>query len=305
MINLRYHIVSLVAVFLALAVGVIAGTTVISENLVKDLERQQRELNRNKDLLTAERDGLREELDLWERYGRSLEQASIAGALTGRSVALIAKADVPGELIAQLEDVIESAGARLTGRLSLTPKWKLEDETARAQLSLALGQPETTEIERLVGDAAARLAARLRTEADPTLDADLISQLQRAGFIATHEIAPGAFPTRETLLVLVSPGRTGSLPPDRTFMVPLAKGLSASMRVAVAEPLDSPDSLAEIVRGDGDLREVIATVDHADTIPGRISLVAVLRALGLGLDAQHYGRGGRASGVAPSPSPRP
>ena len=38
MINLRYHIVSLAAAFLAFGLGILAGTTVISDRLVEQLQ---------------------------------------------------------------------------------------------------------------------------------------------------------------------------------------------------------------------------------------------------------------------------
>ena len=41
-INIRYHIITLVAVFLALAVGIVAGSTVIQQSLVNSLETQRR-----------------------------------------------------------------------------------------------------------------------------------------------------------------------------------------------------------------------------------------------------------------------
>ena len=46
MINFRYHIVSLIAVFLALAIGVIMGSAVIDRAIVNRLEDQQTSLER-------------------------------------------------------------------------------------------------------------------------------------------------------------------------------------------------------------------------------------------------------------------
>ncbi|HZB59923.1 MAG TPA: copper transporter, partial [Actinomycetota bacterium] len=51
MISLRYHIVSLVAVFLALALGIVVGSTVLQEGTVSVLratsERVRQESERN------------------------------------------------------------------------------------------------------------------------------------------------------------------------------------------------------------------------------------------------------------------
>ncbi|HYH28079.1 MAG TPA: copper transporter, partial [Actinomycetota bacterium] len=55
MISFRFHLVSLVAVFLALGLGILAGTTVLDRQIVSQLERQTDRLSR-----TAE--GLREDV---------------------------------------------------------------------------------------------------------------------------------------------------------------------------------------------------------------------------------------------------
>src|SRR5205814_6867849 len=84
-INLRYHIVSLVAVFLALAIGVIAGTTVINDQVVKGLERSDGTLRR---LLKAQQDAnasLNGELNLWQTWGGSVAKGIEQDKLKGKT----------------------------------------------------------------------------------------------------------------------------------------------------------------------------------------------------------------------------
>ena len=57
MINLRYHIVSIVAVFLALGIGVALGSSFVDGFVVETLRR-------NVDSLEADRDNLRSDVDL-------------------------------------------------------------------------------------------------------------------------------------------------------------------------------------------------------------------------------------------------
>ncbi|TMK19625.1 MAG: copper transporter, partial [Actinobacteria bacterium] len=47
MINLRYHIVSLAATFLAFGLGILAGTTVIDQGLVSSLRQNTSALERD------------------------------------------------------------------------------------------------------------------------------------------------------------------------------------------------------------------------------------------------------------------
>ena len=48
MIDFRYHLVSLIAVFLAVALGIIIGTTALNEPILTDIEGQVAELEEDK-----------------------------------------------------------------------------------------------------------------------------------------------------------------------------------------------------------------------------------------------------------------
>ena len=69
MINLRYHIVSVVAVFLALGIGLALGSTFVDSILVNELEDQVNEFKLGRDeaieiadLAVAETEGAREKI---------------------------------------------------------------------------------------------------------------------------------------------------------------------------------------------------------------------------------------------------
>ena len=70
MINLRYHIVSVVAVFLALGIGLALGSTFVDSILVNELEDQVNEFKLGRDeaieiadLAVAETEGAREKIE--------------------------------------------------------------------------------------------------------------------------------------------------------------------------------------------------------------------------------------------------
>jgi hypothetical protein len=58
MISLRYHAVSIAAVFLALAVGVVLGASGVSDRVLAAVSTQRDDLSGQVAHLTAERDGL-------------------------------------------------------------------------------------------------------------------------------------------------------------------------------------------------------------------------------------------------------
>ena len=45
MISFRYHVVTIVAIFVALAVGILMGTTLLDQGLVSDLQRRTSSLS--------------------------------------------------------------------------------------------------------------------------------------------------------------------------------------------------------------------------------------------------------------------
>ena len=77
-INFRYHLVSIVAVFLAIAIGVVIGSTVIDSATVSVLEQQQESLDNRIEDVEAENDRLNAELDRYrEREEQVTEQSAV------------------------------------------------------------------------------------------------------------------------------------------------------------------------------------------------------------------------------------
>ena len=67
MVNLRYHIVSLTAVFLALGLGILAGTTVIDQQVVSGLKSNTAALRDDLDRVRANVSDLQRQLEVWDR----------------------------------------------------------------------------------------------------------------------------------------------------------------------------------------------------------------------------------------------
>lgn len=77
MINLRFHIVSLVAVFLALALGIVTGSTLLDRVTVQQLESTQTQIERKIQLKSTENDALRRELDRIDAQQNSLSETAL------------------------------------------------------------------------------------------------------------------------------------------------------------------------------------------------------------------------------------
>jgi copper transport outer membrane protein MctB len=302
MINLRYHIVSLVAVFLALSIGVIAGTTVLNDQVVKGLKASDRTLKNTLNTQQDAIDGLQRELSLWEAFGASIEPGLVDGRLRGKKVVVLTANGVDGKLVGDIQDEIVRAGGSRVGSITFTNRWMLADDSVRRQLAIAIGASATDDASDLEKQAAQRLAQRFAVPGNPAAQGDLLQTLQKDGFLTVSDQTGGSFPPSGALLLWLSSGSVDPQPPDAQFTIPLLRGLAGVTPIAVGEPLASADSLTDQIRGDATLLQTVATIDHADTIPGRIALIAALRQIAAGGPAPHYGVRRGTSGIAPTPS---
>lgn len=125
MINIRFHVVSLVAVFLALGVGVAMGASFIDRATVESMRGRVDDLEA----------GFRERGDQLDQYGdvlrRSDEAAAalsepasraIDGTLAAQNVVLVVPGDVPEDTTATLLDTVANASASVVGTLTLQPE---------------------------------------------------------------------------------------------------------------------------------------------------------------------------------------
>ena len=89
MISLRYHIVSLVAVFLALALGIVVGSTVLQEGTVSVLRATSQEVRQRSEENRTENLALKQEISRLQSFGTAVLPELVQGRLRGRSVVLL------------------------------------------------------------------------------------------------------------------------------------------------------------------------------------------------------------------------
>ena len=128
-IDFRYHIASLVAVFLALGIGVVIGSLVVGdglvrsivseqEHLVKRLEQDYDTLKKEARVSQEETQALRQSVDLYERFARESFPDVIAGRLEGMKITVLDNSDAP--LPPSFLDNLEFSGAEVLRLLNTT-----------------------------------------------------------------------------------------------------------------------------------------------------------------------------------------
>jgi len=133
LIDFRYHALSLVAVFLALGIGIVLGVT-IGDSLVSDADQNLRDSLRGD--VTDARADLRTEQDVGAKRDEVIDETSkivADGRLRGISVGVIAVGELPGEIADSVEGAIDMSGGDLTRTAVLDPPDFPEARSPRRQ----------------------------------------------------------------------------------------------------------------------------------------------------------------------------
>lgn len=144
MINLRYHIVSITAVFLALGIGVALGSTLIQRGLVDNLNDRLDEQAERLDRTDGENAALRADLEEIERLEQQLTVEGVSlydEHLADVPVVIVTAQGVDEALVERTRASLRAADARTLGVLRFTMRWEELDDSEIAELAELTGRP--------------------------------------------------------------------------------------------------------------------------------------------------------------------
>jgi len=111
----RYHAVSLIAVFLALAIGILIGAEFGGDALNDTRKNLEQSLTGNLQDERERADELNGKLARSEEFAGRVYPALVRDRLEGRRIGVVALGDLPGDTITAIEDALDPTGARLVG----------------------------------------------------------------------------------------------------------------------------------------------------------------------------------------------
>ena len=123
MISLRSHVISLAAVFLALAIGVALGSGLLSNTVLSGLRDDKNEMQTQIDTLTDEKNALNEKLSAAGDFDAQMAPRILRDSLAKKSVMLFRTPDAADGDVEALTRVVEQAGGRVTGTVGLTQEF--------------------------------------------------------------------------------------------------------------------------------------------------------------------------------------
>ena len=312
MINFRFHLVSLIAVFLALGLGILVGSSVVDRVIVDRLDHEINTVKAESKSARTEIGRLTDRANRSDDFMRRVSAYAVSQRLTGVPVALVAERGVDAGAVKNLLTTLRAAGADVPGIIWLTESWQLptaKDVTTLANATGVSGNAATARADamKLLGR---RLAEQLPRSSSKKPNTDLLTTLHNAGFVDLAEGDRAAFekfPTRAAR-VLVLTGTNSRLAGSDT-LVDLTQSLVANnVPTVVGEVYDdhngttpTPERGATVlpVRGDATLGKQVSTLDDAELPEGAITAAIELEQAVDGT-VGHYGYGQGASAPLPT-----
>ena len=283
---------SIIAVFLALAVGIVVGTAALNGPIQDGLRSNINRLSDDKRALEEDVQDLRGQVTAADDFATRLAPELVGGALEEQRVLLVTTPQTPGDLAEQVRPLLADAGAAVTGTLEVLPalaqteqRQLLEDVVAQvvpAGVELPDGEP----VER----AAAELAAALTTgpgaeEVDAGEAQAVVAAFEEAELV-DFSPEPGAEDslTSATLVLVLAPtgpeaGPDTEQQQELEALLTLAAAFDERSRGAVvAGPATSAadGGLVRALREQSSTSDDVSSVDNADRGIGRIAVVLAL-----------------------------
>lgn len=279
-LDIRYHIASLVAVFLALGLGILIGASILDEGrliesqeqLIAGLERRFDSLQGERNLLEAKIALLKTELEEQNSLLAALETPLVEGALEGKTVTLVYGSPEWQEYYQMaINELLLQSGAEVVGKELLT-----EFLPISVDLSLSGGESALDDASKSpVSIDNFPLELRALVKGD-------------GGLLSGRRPAGQALKDRADMLVLVGPGGEHTAPWEKKL---IEEAALMGMPVAVVGTQDMEGVLTEFATIGA------LAIDSLDSVVGRVGLIRGL----LWGSSGYYGSGKEAVGLLPQP----
>lgn len=313
MINFRFHLVSIIGIFLALTLGIVMGSTVIDRAIVDGLEGRIRRVEQRAAARHSENVELRSDLAAFREYLTQALPMLIGGRLNGVGVVVIAASDVDRDAVTETVNILRAAGGVVPAVLWIEPGWSPKADGLEERLNKALGRTGVSGADLQV-EAAQLLVERLTSQAPASTpgERDVLDGFRVAGLLAvTTEgggtFGAGAYPPAESRYLVIDGTADDGIDvrgADEVYLAELSGTsapfalvrslVNAGAKVLLAsaprgENIDRQPIAVVAARENPDLRTRLSTVDGLRMLENRAAAVLALEDLGIGVIG-HYGR---------------
>jgi hypothetical protein len=322
-IDFRYHLVSIVAVFLALAIGIVLGSTELQGHTIDALNAASNSLRSQLNATSTQRDNYQALTSAGEQYLQTAEPKLLGRLLVGQRVVLVTEPGAQGSVVNGIKQAVTDANATVSGQVTLQPAFN--DTSGATQSSLSsinqsIASSDGIQLHAATDSQTAdqQQAAQLIADAilEKTASQSVLSAAQAQTLLAFYGQAgylsvtgnPAVPADRATLAVLVTPQNApsdGTNDPANQVLLAIAQEFAtASAATVVAGGTAGsaqPGSAISVLRSSS-VSGAVSSVDDADMTLGQITVADALAIQLAGGKPNSYGISG-ASAVSPDPLP--
>jgi Copper transport outer membrane protein, MctB len=324
-IDFRYHLVSIVAVFLALAIGIVLGSTELQGPAYNLLDKTTSKLQSELGQVSGQRDAAQQQATEGEMYAQAVEPTVLRGLLAKQRLLIVTEPGAQSSVVSGISTAALAAGASITGQINLATKFFDTSGTTQDSLNVT-----TTDVAQAAGitldssatyqqQAAQVIASEILTKGDagpagkpPAADlgtdaATMLQAYAASQFLSTTG-QPGSSATLAVVVTPQNPPSDGSADQLDQVLIPLVTELAAksSATVVVGSSAGSGAGSPMAVLRSNNASSQVSTVDNADLVAGQ---TVAMQALAVGLAGGKAGSYGftanGATAIAPSPAPSP
>lgn len=269
-IDMKYHIVSLVAVFMALGIGILIGTTMVGSDTIVNMQKQVTDrLEKNYDVLQRENKQARGKIAELEANARNSAQFArevlpvvVGNRLNGLQMAVVETSNLTGQ--EEVLDTLKLAGVKVTSVTTLTGDFDAEDAAKLTELKTNLGL-QGDKVEDVLGAASTIIFKSISTGDN----LDKLQYLQAKNIIKTS----GEYGVPLNGVIFIGGSATSVDDYSQVFDKPMIKAFEqGAVPVFGVETSDVPISYMKEYQ-----RLKITTVDNVDTIPGQVALIYAIQ----------------------------
>ena len=283
LIDMRYHVISLVAVFLALAIGILLGTTLVERGLIREQKREISSLKKTFDEIKGKNSLLHGELKTYKDFANQARSYLTADRLAGKSFMVLSTEKLSDAAMKMISETVASTGGSVPVSIVITDSKVFNEPGVVDNLSRLFQLPPQPQLLK------ERVFAEIVNEGINYSNPPVLEELKRIGVISMQGALPG--PVSGGILV---GGK--NKPESEEFK---NSDLSLIKAFAITNyPLlgvgwqTTPDSVMLSYKQAG-----ISTTDHVETVPGQVAMVIVLEGR-----VGNYGSGKEADGLIPAPA---
>jgi Copper transport outer membrane protein, MctB len=301
-ISFRYHLVSIIAVFLALALGIVVGTTALNGPITSNLRGEVDTLRKDRTSLSSQVSTLQGEVDDGTQFATTYGPQIVKGSLTDKSVLVVGLPGANTALKDSLGKQIVAAGGKISGRIQLTSDYS-DPKRASDLTALATGNahpvgmtlPNTDDAGVLGGYLLSWVLLGKGESTDIRSVLTGLAGLHMLKVESSGDVAPA------NLVVVVANGTIAAgdaVGKAQLALVSQLAQLGGKVEVAGDTASSTGGGVIALVRGDDAEKSTVSTVDNADSSLGQVSAILALDAL-TKAQVGHFGTGSGASKLYP------